>query len=151
MRTRGRPGTGAVRFGPTRRPRCCRETAATREVSRGRRLLSHHIDTRARARHVMTLRAPDAAHTDTRLLEQARLLQELPLLDLQCAWLLLAMCASPRADHLLRTLPPDLSASYVRGHDDAVWRGACRVKKTTLIPRSLQHAVSRCCRLVREA
>ncbi|CAE7311141.1 unnamed protein product, partial [Symbiodinium sp. KB8] len=89
------------------------------------------------AKHVMTLRAPDAAHTDTRLLEQARLLQELPLLDLQCAWLLLAMCASPRADHLLRTLPPDLSASYVRGHDDAVWRGACRVKKTTLIPRFL--------------
>ena len=64
-----------------------------------------------------------AAHTHTRLLEEARLLQELPLLpDLQCAWLLLAMCASPRADHLLRTLPPDLSASYARGHDDAVWR-----------------------------
>ena len=42
--------------------------------------------------------------------------------DLLCAWLLLAMCASPRADHLLRTLPPDLSASYARGHDDAVWR-----------------------------
>ena len=64
-----------------------------------------------------------AAHTHTRLLEEARLLQELPLLpDLQCAWLLLSMCASPRADHLLRTLPPDLSASYARGHDDAVWR-----------------------------
>ena len=59
----------------------------------------------------------------TRLLDEARLLQELPLLpDLQCAWLLLAMCASPRADHLLRTLPPSLSASYARGHDDAVWR-----------------------------
>ena len=64
-----------------------------------------------------------AAQTDTRLLEEALLLQELSLLpDLQCAWLLLAMCASPRADHLLRTLPPDLSASYARGHDDAVWR-----------------------------
>ena len=25
------------------------------------------------------------------------------------------MCAAPRADHLLRTLPPDLSASYARG------------------------------------
>ena len=64
-----------------------------------------------------------AAHTDTRLLDEARLLQELPVLtDPQCAWLLLAMCASPRADHLLRTLPPSLSASYARGHDDAVWR-----------------------------
>jgi len=64
-----------------------------------------------------------AAHTNARLLEEGRLLHELPMLpDLQCAWLLLAMCASPRADHLLRTLPPDLSASYARGHDDAVWR-----------------------------
>jgi len=34
----------------------------------------------------------------------------------------LAMCAAPRAYHLLRTLPPDLSASYARGHDDAVWQ-----------------------------
>ena len=57
-----------------------------------------------------------ASHTDARLREEARLLQELPLLpDLQCAWLILAMCAAPRADHLLRTLPPDLSASYARG------------------------------------
>ena len=53
-----------------------------------------------------------AAHTDTRLLEGARLLQELPLLP----------DASPRADHIMRTLPPDPSASYARGHDDAVWR-----------------------------
>ena len=64
-----------------------------------------------------------ASHTDARLKAEARLLQELPLLpDLQCAWLILAMCAAPRADHLLRTLPPDLSASYARGHDDAVWQ-----------------------------
>ena len=32
------------------------------------------------------------------------------------------MCASPHADHILRTLPPDLCTSYARGHDDAVWR-----------------------------
>ena len=32
------------------------------------------------------------------------------------------MCASPRAGTLLRSLPPDLSASYARGHDDAAWR-----------------------------
>ena len=77
-----------------------------------------------------------AAHTDIWLVDEVRLLQELPLLpDLQCAWLLLAMCASPRADHFLRTLPPSLSASYARGHDDG-W-----VKKMMLIPRSLQHAV----------
>ena len=41
---------------------------------------------------------------------------------MQCAWLILGMCAAPRADHLLRTLPPDLLASYARGHDDAVWQ-----------------------------
>ena len=90
-----------------------------------------------------------AAHTDTWLLEEARL----PLLpDLQCAWLLLAMCASPCAKPLSTSRAPshlpNLSASYARGHDEAVWRW---VKNTTVIPRSLQHAVSRCCRLVREA
>jgi len=39
-----------------------------------------------------------AINTNARLLEEGRLLHELPMLpDLQCAWLLLAMCASPRA------------------------------------------------------
>ena len=44
-----------------------------------------------------------------------RLLDELPHLpDLQCAWLLLLLlhCASPCANHALRTLPPSESASY---------------------------------------
>ena len=64
-----------------------------------------------------------AAHTDTRLLEEARLLQELPLLpDLQCTWLLLAMCASPCGDHILRTRPTCLPAMHVATYDDAVWR-----------------------------
>eukprot|EP00439_Symbiodinium_sp_Y106_P054074 s484_g7.t1 len=89
-----------------------------------------------------------AAHTDARSLEEARLLHELPMLpDLQCAWLLLAMCASPRADHLLHTLPPDLSAGYARGHDDAIWQCllALRAKLTTPTLTSLRHAGSRCC------
>ena len=91
-----------------------------------------------------------AAHTDTRLLEEARLLQELPLPpDLQCAWLLLAMCASPRADHLLRTLPPDLSASYARGHDDAVWR--CLLALLGAEDDADPEVAARCCLLVREA
>ena len=38
----------------------------------------------------------------------------------QCAWLLLLFCASPRANHALRTLPPSES-SYARAHDQAVW------------------------------
>ena len=46
------------------------------------------------------------AWADERLQEERRLLHELPELpDLQCAWLLLALCASPRANHALRTLP----------------------------------------------
>ena len=54
-------------------------------------------------------RTPDfvQALTDKRLCEERRLLEELPHLpDLQCAWLLLLFCASPRANHALRTLPP---------------------------------------------
>ena len=67
--------------------------------------------------------------------------------DLLCAWLLLAMCASPRADHLLRTLPPDLSASYARGHDDAVWRCLLSLlgERTMRTPRSPPHAALQCC------
>ena len=34
--------------------------------------------------------------------------------DLQCTWLLLAMCTSLRADHLLHTLLPDLSLHAMR-------------------------------------
>ncbi|CAK9101722.1 132 kDa protein, partial [Durusdinium trenchii] len=45
----------------------------------------------------------------------------LDLPDLQCAWLLLLYCAAPRAQHLLRTLPPDLSAGYANAHDQAIW------------------------------
>ena len=62
------------------------------------------------------------AWADARLQEERRLLDELPHLpDLQCAWLLLLFCASPRANHALRTLPPSESASYARAHDQAVW------------------------------
>ena len=57
-----------------------------------------------------------------RLLEEQQLLQQLPQLpDLQCSWLLLALCASPRANHALRTVPPTVIASYAAGHDDAIW------------------------------
>ena len=57
-----------------------------------------------------------------RLAEEASLLAQLPLLpDLQCAWLLLLFCASPRANHALRTVPPDLVGSYAAAHDAAIW------------------------------
>ncbi|CAE7512201.1 unnamed protein product, partial [Symbiodinium sp. CCMP2456] len=35
------------------------------------------------------------------------------------AWLLLAFCAAPRAQHLLRNVPPADILPYARGHDDA--------------------------------
>ena len=58
----------------------------------------------------------------TRLCEEQGLLAQLPRLpDLQGAWLLLALCAAPRANHALRTIPPPDVAPYARMHDDAVW------------------------------
>ncbi|CAK0885381.1 unnamed protein product, partial [Prorocentrum cordatum] len=62
------------------------------------------------------------AEARSRLQEERRLLDELAHLpDLQCAWLLLLLCASPRANHLLRTLPPEEIAEYARGHDGDMW------------------------------
>ena len=55
--------------------------------------------------------------------EQGRLLTLLPQLpDLQCAWILLSMCAAPRSNHTLRTVPPPLSAAYAHSHDARVWQ-----------------------------
>ena len=56
---------------------------------------------------------------EERLRTEQLLLDQLPKLpDLQCAWLLLLLCASPRANHAIRTMPP---SAYARGHDDAIW------------------------------
>ena len=50
------------------------------------------------------------------------LLEKVPKLpDAQCAWLVLALCAVPRANHLLRTVPPSVSAGYAAAHDDLLW------------------------------
>jgi len=56
-----------------------------------------------------------------RLNEERKLLDKLPLLDsIQVAWLLLYYCAAPRANHLMRTVPPQAIEFYVREHDRAV-------------------------------
>ena len=48
-----------------------------------------------------------AAWTAQYMAQEQELLEHLPLLpDLQCAWLLLALCASPRASHARGTVPP---------------------------------------------
>ena len=48
-----------------------------------------------------------AAHTDAHLPEEARLQRELPSCLSSVCLAPLRRCAPPRADHLLRTLPPD--------------------------------------------
>ena len=47
------------------------------------------------------------------------LIPELP--DTQCAWVILAMCAVPRANHLLRSTPPTQIQEYAQGHDNELW------------------------------
>ena len=62
------------------------------------------------------------AWAEERLRTEQQLLDQLPKLpDLQCAWLLLRLCASPRANHAIRTMPPSQSAVYASAHDAAVW------------------------------
>ena len=57
-----------------------------------------------------------------RMQQERKLLQQLPELpDLHCIWLLLSMCASPRANHALRTLPPSESRGYAAAHDETIW------------------------------
>ncbi|CAE7295808.1 unnamed protein product, partial [Symbiodinium microadriaticum] len=59
-----------------------------------------------------------AAWAAQRMRTEREPLHQLPLLpDLQCAWLLLAMCASPRANHAL----PQAVAFYAHAHDAAIW------------------------------
>ena len=59
------------------------------------------------------------AWAEERLRTEQQLLDQLP--KLQCAWLLLRLCASPRANHAIRTMPPSQSAAYASAHDAAVW------------------------------
>ena len=56
---------------------------------------------------------------DARLKEEEQLAVQLSKLsDLQAAWLLLSFCASPRANHWLRVVPPKLAQEYASGHDE---------------------------------
>ena len=55
---------------------------------------------------------------------QAQLLTAIPTVeDTQVAFLLLLFCGAPRANYLLRTLPPSRTATYAADHDAAV--GQC--------------------------
>ena len=53
--------------------------------------------------------------------EQDSLLERIPAVqDVQVAWLLLLMCASPRSNYLLRALAPSVTLEYAMSHDAAV-------------------------------
>jgi len=74
---------------------------------------------------------------------QDQLLTRLPAVgDLQCAWLLLLFCVSPRANYLLRMLPPGTTDAFARGHDAAVCAClAALLSQDSLPPQSLpQHS-----------
>ena len=61
-------------------------------------------------------------HGMKRMAEEKRFLDALPLLpDLQCAWLLLYFCAVPRANYLLRCVPPWAIYQFAVEHDEAMW------------------------------
>ena len=69
-----------------------------------------------------------ASHADRRIAEEERFLLKVARLpDLQCAWLLLTFCGVPRANHLLRVLPPTVVAPYAARHDDIIWSCFCRL------------------------
>ena len=66
------------------------------------------------------------AHAEKRMEEEQQLLDKLPRIpDLQCAWLLLSYCAVPRANHLLRVVPPSVVEPYAVAHDEAIWLCFC--------------------------
>ena len=65
---------------------------------------------------------------EQRMLKEVRLLDEIEQLsDPQCAWVMLSMSAAPRANHMIRMLPPSQSAGYAAAHDAALWDTLCEV------------------------
>ena len=56
-----------------------------------------------------------------RVRDEQAFLDHLPHLpDLQCAWLLLLLCGSTRANHALRNIPPDVVQPYAEARDRAI-------------------------------
>ena len=54
--------------------------------------------------------------------EHEELLRRIPAIqDVQAAWLLLLYCAVPRVNYWLRTVQPELTASFAERHDKDVW------------------------------
>ena len=57
-----------------------------------------------------------------KVLDHKTLLDRIPAMqDLQCSWIVLLLCASTRANYILRNLPPDLADTFAQEHDNNVW------------------------------
>ena len=68
------------------------------------------------------------AHAAERMRKELFLLAQVcKMQDLQCAWVMLSMCAVPRANHTIRILPPSLSRTYAADHDKALWQSFCQL------------------------
>ena len=60
--------------------------------------------------------------------EKGHMLRQLPNMpDLQCAWVMLAISAVPRANHMVRMLPPSQVRGYAERHDAAIWQTFCQL------------------------
>ena len=69
-----------------------------------------------------------AHFADARVEKEQQLLVEIEKLpDLQCAWVMLSMSAVPRANHMIRMVPPSQSGTYAQAHDTALWECFCRL------------------------
>ena len=68
------------------------------------------------------------AHALERTSEEKTLLDALAGFDdLQVAWTLLRYSAVPRANHIVRVLPPSQSQAYAKRHDDMIWATFCNL------------------------
>eukprot|EP00959_Pyramimonas_sp_CCMP1952_P385265 8074361-Pyramimonas_sp.AAC.1 len=76
------------------------------------------------------------SHAEERLQKEMRLLDKLPALgDVQCVWVMLAMSARARANHMARILPPNMSRDCTDGHDNATWDCFCNIFGVSAILR----------------
>ena len=51
----------------------------------------------------------------------------LKMTDLQCAWIMLSFSAVPRANHMIRMVPPSSVHGYAESHDLAIWTTFCKL------------------------
>ena len=67
--------------------------------------------------------------------QHSEFLEKIPALeDVQASWLLPLFCACPRANYLLRNLPPPTTATFASDHDVAVASTLTELLQTSSLP-----------------